>query len=442
MELEIVAKSAVPRVRQAFGKAMRELVPREVHSEWTLEHARATAVERTQQSLVGRIPSLVPLRNERMLASPFAYFRGSACLMAFDLLHTPPTRLSVQLCGDAHVRNFGTFSRFDGSIGFDVNDFDETYRGPFEWDLKRLAASIVLAGREANHDDNSCKDAVRACVGRYRQRMKDVAECTPLEILRKRANREEHAEVIERLMAEAKHKSHERLFDDLTEASGTTRRFKDCPPLVERVGVGEHPRFVAAIESYRRTVSPAMQVSLEAYRFVDAAFKVVGVGSVGLAAYVALLATGKDEHYLILQLKQARESTVELAMRAAGLPAPTWTHAGQRIVEGQRAMQTQDDRFVGYTTLDSIPFMVRQLAENKAAIDNSSVQGSGLSAYAKATGSMLALSHAVTGDPVTLAAYLGNSDTFDHALCRFAVAYANQTEDDFTEFKSQRSATV
>ena len=433
-DFESIAKAASPQQREAFGKALREHVPREVHAQWHFERTRAVALERIQQSLVGRIASLIALRNERMAQSPFAYFRGSASLMALDLSETPPTPLLVQLCGDAHVRNFGTFAHFDGSIGFDINDFDETYRGPFEWDLKRLAASIVLAGREAKHDDSSCKEAVRACAARYRERMKDLAGRSPFEVLRQRANHEEHADVIQSLVTKAQHKSHAHLLDDLTELSGTTRKFKESPPLVTRVGVGELPRFAEAIESYRTTLAPAIQVSLEAWQLVDVAFKVVGVGSVGLAAYVALLTTGDGARCSILQLKQARESAVEIGLRALGLPTPPFAHQGQRVVEGQRAMQTREDPLVGYTTLDATPFMVRQLAENKAAIDDASVQHEGLLAYSKATGSILAASHAVTGDPVAIAAYLGNSDTFDHALSKFAVAYADQAADDFTAF--------
>jgi uncharacterized protein (DUF2252 family) len=340
------------------------------------------------------------------------------------------------------VRNFGTFARFDGTIAFDINDFDETYRGPFEWDLKRLAASIILAGREAGHDDGSCKEAVRACIGTYRQRMHDVASCSPFDIMRKRASRDEHADVIDRLMVEAKRKSHEHLLDELTEIVGTTRRFKEKSELidkekielVERVGAGELPRFSETLEGYRKTLSPAMQLAFGAYQLVDVAFKVVGVGSVGLAAYAALMSANNETQTMILQLKQARQSTIEVAMRAAGLPTQSWSHEGKRVVDGQRAMQTQEDRFVGYTTHDSLPFMVRQLAENKAAVDNASIQNSGLLAYAKATGNILALSHAVTGDPLAIAAYLGNSDTFDRAIGHFALAYAQQAEDDAAQF--------
>jgi len=433
-ELDIVPKYAKTRDREAFGKAMRASVPRSAHAKWQVEHARAVAIERIQQSLQGRIPSLISLRNQRMAASPFAYFRGGASVMSADLLHVPPTRLFVQLCGDAHVCNFGTFARFDGSIGFDVNDFDETYNGPFEWDLKRLAASIVLAGRESKHADSSCGEAVRSCVSTYRLLMKELANLSPFEVLRRRANREEHARIIESLVTKARHKTPARLLEDLTEARGDARMFKDAPPLLARVGIGELPRFAEAIETYTKTLPPETRAILQAWRLVDVAFKVVGVGSVGLACYVALLATGDNQYYSILQFKEVRESTVEVAIRAAELPVYPWAHQGQRVIEGQRAMQTHDDPFVGYTSLGSMQLMVRRLAENKAAIDNASAQGDALASYAEATGSVLALSHAVTGDPVAIAAYLGNSDAFERAMSQFAVAYADQANDDFAEF--------
>ena len=431
---DFVGKNASLQDREAFGKAARGRAPREAHAEWGFEHARTLAVECIQQSLVGRISSLVPLRNQKMSVSPFAYFRGGAALMATDLLRIPPTPLFVQLCGDAHVGNFGTFARFDGSIGFDVNDFDETYCGPFEWDLKRLAVSIVLAGRESKHDEASCKQAVRTCVSTYRLLMRELAGRSSFEILRMRTSHEEHKRVIALLVAKAQHKTHARLIEDLTEARGETRVFKDDPPLLVRVGVNELPRFASAIETYMKSLAPAFRASLEAWRLIDVAFKVVGVGSVGLACYVALLATGDNEHYTIFQFKQARESTVETAMSNAGLPVHAWEHQGQRIVEGQRAMQAHDDPFVGYTSLDSMQLMGRRLAENKAAIDNASAQGEDLISYASATGSLLALSHAVTGDPVAIAAYLGNADTFDRAIAQFASAYTEQTNDDFATF--------
>jgi uncharacterized protein (DUF2252 family) len=255
--------------------------------------------------------------------------------------------------------------------------------------------------------------------------------------VRRRARHEEHAPVIESLVSQAKHKTHAALLEDLTEGEGPDRKFKPNPPMVTRVADEDLPKFAAAIEQYRLTLSPAMQHGLLGYRLLDAAFKVVGVGSVGLAAYVALLASGDNRHYVVLQLKEARESTVESALRAAGLPVSPWAHQGQRIAVGQRAMQSWDDPYIGFCTVDSSQFMVRRLAENKAAIDDESVHGSGLADYAKAAGDVFAYSHAVTGDPVAIAAYVGNSDAFECALAKFARAYADQTDDDFAAFAAR-----
>jgi uncharacterized protein (DUF2252 family) len=272
--------------------------------------------------------------------------------------------------------------------------------------------------------------------------MRALTELSPLELVKRRARHEEHEHVVEALLSHAKHKTHEQLIEDLTEPWAGNRRFCEDPPILTRVPELQIAGFVKAYEQYRATLPPAIRASLLGFRLVDAAFKVVGVGSVGLAAYVVLLATGDHQHFAIWQLKEARESSVGEALRAAGLPEAPWAHQGQRIVEGQRAMQSIDDPYVGYTTLDSRHFMVRRLAENKVAIDDASMHGGGLLAYAKAAATVFAYSHAVTGDPVAIAGYLGSSDAFDHFLSKFAVAYADQTTDDHAAFARRLRAAA
>lgn len=432
------------------GKAARRAAPRSDHADW--EPASRDPVEILARQDENRVPELVPLRYERMLASPFAFFRGGAAIMAADLATTPSAGLEAQLCGDAHLANFGVFSAPDRRLVFDCNDFDETCGGPFEWDVKRLAASIAIAGRERGFTGKERLKAVRQAVGAYRASMLGFAAMRNLDVWYSRLDVEPVLGVLrsqvderrfrrlERGLAKARGKDSLRALEKLThEVDGEVRIISDPPlitPVEELAGADEaETQLRLVLDAYRASLTHDRRHLAGSYRYVHAARKVVGVGSVGTRAWVVLL-LGKDGNDpLFLQAKEARASVLE---PFAG-PSPYRNH-GRRVVEGQRLMQAASDVFLGWVATKGIDderrcFYVRQLWDGKGSVEVERMVPRGLSIYASLCGEALARAHARSGDRIAIASYLGKGEAFDKALARFAEAYADQNERDFQKVK-------
>jgi uncharacterized protein (DUF2252 family) len=401
-----------------------------------------------------RVPELVPIRYGRMLVSPFTFYRGAASLMAHDLAGTARTGLNAQLCGDAHLSNFGGFASPSRDLVFDLNDFDETHTGPFEWDVKRLAASFEIAGRDRDFDDATRRACVLAAVSGYRQAMRSFAEMGNLAVwytrldanqllerLRKQKDKTQ-AKNLKRTVAKALTKDSMKAFAKLThEVDGEPRIISD-PPLIVPVSelTGEMDpdvvteRILELFRGYRRSLQGDRRALLEGFRYVDLARKVVGVGSVGTRCWILLL-LGKDTNDpLFLQVKETGPSVLEPVLGRS----PYRNH-GQRVVEGQRLMQAASDIFLGWIRtkegLDGRPrdFYVRQLWDWKTSADLDTILPRGLEVYAEACGWTLARAHARSGDRIAIATYLGKTDVFDRALADFAVAYADQNERDYEQ---------
>ncbi len=419
------------------GKALRETVPRTSHAKWAPHKNRPDPIEALKASDRGRLPDLLPIRYGRMCQSPFAFFRGAAVLMSWDLARTPNTGLRVQACGDCHISNFGGFGSPERRLLFDINDFDETLPAPWEWDLKRLAASIVLVTRERGLRESHCGDAACAAVRSYREHMRDYATMRAIEVWYSHLDA---SVLIDDAATEASKKKWQAAEDDarlqtaahvfprITDVVNGQRRIVDRPPLVY------HPRHTEKFEKdirdifhrYRQSLPEERRVVLDRYHMVDIARKVVGVGSVGTRCAVALLMAAEDDP-LFLQFKEARASVLE---RYAG--KGRYENHGQRVVTGQRMLQAASDVFLGWTRDDSgRDYYFRQLRDMKMTIDLAQLSRQDWMEYAAICGWTLARAHARTGDPARIAGYLGKSGTFDRAIEDFAIAYADQTERDY-----------
>jgi uncharacterized protein (DUF2252 family) len=386
-----------------------------------------------------RVPELVPIRHERMIESPFTFLRGAAAVMAEDLAATPVSGLRVQACGDAHLLNFGIFATPERRLVFDVNDFDETLPAPFEWDLKRLAASVVVAGRTLGFAPQQCKLAAQAASTAYRTRIAAAAEMGHLEVWYARLDVDELVALVRkgearRLESGVLHKAQRATslgaLDKLTEMVGGQRRIVDSPPLIEHLP--ERRASVdapAVVRRYRGSLAGETRVLLARYRPVDWARKVVGVGSVGTDDAIVLLLGDSERDPLFLQVKEAQASVLE---RFAG--RSRYTNHGQRVVAGQRLTQAASDIFLGWTRIERRDYYVRQLRDMKGSVPIDELSAEELSDYAQACGAALARGHARSGDPVAIAAYLGGGERFDLAVGGFAVAYADQTERDHARF--------
>jgi uncharacterized protein (DUF2252 family) len=425
--------------RREHGRAARKKTPRTSHAAWALPPDRPDPVDLLEAQARGRIQELMPIRYARMMASPFAFMRGSAIVMANDLAGTPQTGIQAQLCGDTHLLNFGAYASPERALLFDVNDFDETLPGPWEWDVKRLAASFVVAGRDNGFDAADCRGAAQASVASYRQRMAQFSEMGELEVWYSRVGEEE----VSGLLSDAKKKSREKVSKAVRKARGRDslqalskltrvvdgrRMINDDPPLLVRIPQGDEIRaqVYAILESYKRTLQDDRRHLLDRYRFVDTARKVVGVGSVGTRAYVVLL-EGRDENDpLFLQVKEAGPSVLE-----GHVPSSVYKHHGHRVVAGQRLMQAASDIFLGwFRGTGGRDFYWRQLKDMKGSANVESMSPDELVIYAGLCGWALARAHARSGDRVQIAAYLGKSERFDRAIADFAQAYTDQTERD------------
>jgi uncharacterized protein (DUF2252 family) len=427
--------------RHERGRATRRLVPRTSHAAWTPAQDRPDPVDLLEAQAKDRLPDLLPIRYSRMMASPFAFMRGSAIVMANDLASTPHVGIQAQLCGDAHHLNFGAYASPERALLFDLNDFDETLPGPWEWDVKRLAASFVVAGRDNGFDAADCREAAQASVASYRQRMAEFSEMGELEVWYSRVGEQEirgmlsdaktkkkTTKKIDKNVRKARGRDSLQALSKLTRIVDGRRKIIDDPPLLVRVPDGDELRVQvnAILESYKRTLQDDRRHLLERYRFVDVARKVVGVGSVGTRAYVVLL-EGRDENDpLFLQVKEAGPSVLE-----GHVPSSTHEHHGHRVVAGQRLMQAASDIFLGwFRGREGRDFYWRQLRDMKGSAKIESFSPEELALYAGICGWALARAHARSGDRVQIAAHLGKSERFDGAVANFAAAYADQTERD------------
>ncbi|WP_121748053.1 DUF2252 domain-containing protein [Streptomyces sp. E2N166] len=426
---------------KAEGKALRTRVPRSAHADLTLDASRPDAVSAVEESNRGRIPGLTPIRVGRMAATPFAFLRGSAGLMAYDLARTPTTGIGAQICGDAHAANFGLYGDARGGLVIDLNDFDETVHGPWEWDLKRLAASIVLAGREAGADEDTCREAAHDTAGAYRRTMRLLAKLPTLDAWNAIADEElvSHTDAhdllgtLERVAEKARANTSGRFAAKSTEATEDGgRRFADVPPVLRRVPAGEAAAVAAALEPYLATLSEDRLPLLARYAVHDVAFRVVGTGSVGTRSYVVLLLDHRGEP-LVLQVKEARPSALLPHLAAVGFDAPEAAHEGRRVVMGQKRMQVVSDMLLGWTAVDGRPFQVRQFRNRKGSVDATALAADQMDDYGRMTGALLARAHAHSADPRIIAGYCGKNDELDEAVAAFAVAYADRTEADHAE---------
>ncbi|WP_250400041.1 DUF2252 domain-containing protein [Streptomyces cellostaticus] len=423
------------------GKALRSAVPRDAHRVLDLDAGRPDAVTAVVESNAGRIPELTPIRVGRMAATPFAFLRGSAGLMAYDLARTPMTRIGAQICGDAHAGNFGLYGDARGSLVIDLNDFDETVHGPWEWDLKRLAASLVLAGREAGADEDDCREAAQDAVGAYRRTMRLLAKLSVLDAWNAIADEElvSHTDAhdllgtLERVSEKARANTSGRFAAKSTEETdGGGRRFVDAPPVLRRVPDAEAAAVAAALEAYAATLPEDRLPLLARHAVHDVAFRVVGTGSVGTRSYVVLLLDHRGEP-LVLQVKEARPPALAPHLAAAGFQTPAVEHEGRRVVLGQKRMQVVSDILLGWTTVGGRPFQVRQFRNRKGSVDPAALAADQIDDYGRMTGALLARAHAHSADPRLIAGYCGKNEELDEAVAAFAVAYADRTEADHGE---------
>ncbi|MFI6847629.1 DUF2252 domain-containing protein [Kitasatospora sp. NPDC050467] len=426
------------------GKALRERTPRERHAEFALGTDRPGAVEAIEASNAGRLTDLVPIRLGRMAATPFAFLRGSAGLMAADLAATPATGITAQLCGDAHAANFGLYGDARGRLVMDINDFDETVPGPWEWDLKRLAASLVLAGREIGADETTARRAAFDAAGSYRRTMRTLAKLPALDAwnavaddqLVSFAQAHDLAEALQKVGAKALGNTSAKFA-----AKSTVRtedggwRFTAAPPVLSEVSDSTAGAVAASLGPYVQTVPAELHPLLSRHHVQDVAFRVVGTGSVGTRSYVVLL-TDHREQPLVLQVKEARPSVLlpHLARAGFAVAAPASdAHEGRRVVLGQKRMQVVSDTLLGWTTVDGLPYQVRQFRNRKGSVDPAALLPGQLDDYARITGALLARAHAHTADPGVITGYCGKNEALDEAVSAFAVAYADRTEADHAD---------
>ena len=447
-----------PEERTAKGRAVRKKAPRSQHGEFAPAPDRPSPLETLGAQDEARVPELVPVRYGRMLASPFAFYRGAAAVMATDLARQLRTGLEVQLCGDAHLSNFGVFRAPDRQLVFDVNDFDETHPGPFEWDLKRLVASFEIAGRELGLTRKQRGTAVRSAVDQYREAMTGFAGMGDLDVWYSRVHVEELIEPLratvtparrkgfERNLRKAKNKDSLRALDRLTVSRNGDVRIASRPPLLvplnELVGDAEAATSVVAdaMTRYRKSLEPATRHLISGYEYVDAAHKVVGVGSVGNRAWICLLRGRDAKDPLFLQLKEAGPSVLEPFTSRS-----RYSQHGRRVVEGQRLTQAASDQLLGWLSgpgLDGVKrdFYVRQLWDGKGSAEVEMMGPSELEIYGRLCGWTLARAHARTGDRIAIASYLGRGRTFGRAMTEFAESYADQNQSDYDEVRSAADA--
>ena len=459
--LEAPRQRMTPAERRVRGKAARAEVPRESHAEWQPPANRPDPVALLESQGAARVPDLVPVRYGRMMETPFTYYRGAALPMASDLARTPATGIIVQACGDAHLSNFGLFGSPERKLLFDVNDFDETLPAPWEWDVKRLAASLEVAARENGFSGKDRRKIVLASAARYRQVMRQLSGegnlgvwYTQVDMNEFRARfdgllRERQRKALDKGLAKARTRDSMQELQKLTRIEDGQPRIVSEPPVIvplrdllgELAGAVDIAKELKdLIAQYRRTLQPDRRVLLEQYEFTDIARKVVGVGSVGTRCWIILM-LGRDEtDPLFLQVKEAEESVLA---RFAG--ESKYNNQGERVVNGQRLMQAASDIFLGWQRFAGLDgktrdFYVRQLRDWKFSVDIAAMIPRGLRLYGELCGLTLARAHARSGDEIAIASYLGASDVFENAIADFSAAYADQNERDFKAFNAAISS--
>jgi uncharacterized protein (DUF2252 family) len=442
-----------PAEREAKGKAARKQTPRSSHGSWQPSPKREDPVTVLERQAKNRVPELVPIRYGRMQVSPFTFYRGAAAIMSADLADTPTSGLRVQLCGDAHLSNFGGFASPEREMLFDINDFDETLPGPWEWDLKRLTTSMAVAGLDQGFDSKQIDDIVLWTAQTYREAMRSFAQMGDLAVWYSKLStqdimslvrerqlaRKKRMRKMERSLGKARAKDSTRAVAKLTETVDGRLRFVSEPPLIvpldellpEDQGKELVERMTDLIEGYRASLPDDRRRLLDGYRFQSMARKVVGVGSVGTRAWVLLLVGRDEQDPLVLQAKEAQDSVLEPYVGAS-----EYSNHGQRVVEGQRLMQAASDIFLGWLPAVGADgkerdFYVRQLWDGKLSVDIEAMDPDQLRSYGRLCGWTLARSHARTGDRIAIASYLGSGSRFDHAMVEFAGAYAEQSESDY-----------
>jgi uncharacterized protein (DUF2252 family) len=431
-------RTSLPAIeeRRTAGRALREQVSRGTLGRWRPPPDRPDPLDLIEEAHEGRLQRLVPVRVGRMMASPYAFLRGSAAMMAEDFAHLPRTGIEPVICGDAHLGNFGFYASPERDLVFDLNDFDEAHPGPWEWDLRRLTTSVWVAGRENGLSEGTCEEAALRCAYSYRRQLRQLSgqpllprSFDRLDIDRMRAEMADwslRAEV-ERAASRAKTRTSDRALPKLTRERGGTRHIVEQPPVVTRVSDREGDQLIDGLERYLETLPPHWRRVLGYYVVVDVAHKVVGVGSVGLRAFVALLQGNDPGDVLFLQLKQARRSCVARFVHGD----TAWhAHQGQRVVEYQQTLQTVSDPLLGWTSIQDRDYYVRQFRDMKGAITVDGMDGSALLDYSRTCGTLLAKGHARSTGATRLSGYLGKADSADRAFARFARAYADQTEAD------------
>jgi uncharacterized protein (DUF2252 family) len=456
--LESPRQHQTPAERRVRGKAARAEVPRESHAKWEPSPDRPDPVALLESQGASRVPDLVPVRYGRMMETPFTYYRGAALPMASDLAGTPATGMIVQACGDAHLSNFGLFGSPERRLVFDVNDFDETLPAPWEWDVKRLAASLEVAARENGFSDKDRRKIVLASAARYRQVMRQLSGegnldvwYTQVDIDEFRARfdnllRDRQRKELDKGLAKARTRDSMQELNKLTQIEDGKPRIVPDPPVIVPIrdllgelagAVDIEKELRALLGQYRRTLQPDRRVLVEQFEFADMARKVVGVGSVGTQCWIVLMLGRDESDPLFLQVKEAEESVLA---RFAG--PSKYSHQGERVVNGQRLMQASSDIFLGWQRVPAgldgkaRDFYVRQLRDWKFSVDIGAMVPRGLRLYGELCGLTLARAHARSGDEIAIAAYLGGSDVFENAIADFSAAYADQNERDFQAFNA------
>jgi uncharacterized protein (DUF2252 family) len=428
---------ATPRKeRYAIGRSLRKRTPRSALGRWSVPSGRVDPVQQIIATHEGRLDWLIPVRVGRMIASPYGFLRGAAAIMAEDFAQLPSTGITPVICGDAHLGNFGFYASPERDLVFDLNDFDEAHPGAWEWDLRRLVTSVWVAGRQNGSPEHACEKAVARCVAAYREHMAYLAaqpllvrsyEQLDLDRLRSTAAEGALRQEIKRAAKRARRRTSDRALPRFTQQRADTYQIIEEPPLITRPDPAEANRIAEALDSYLQTLPSHWARIIAGYSVIDMAHKVVGVGSVGLRAYIALCQGSSPDDVVFLQLKQARRSVVARYVHGDS----AWhAHQGQRVVEYQQALQTVSDPLLGWTTIGDHQYYVRQFRDMKGAVAIDGIGASALADYAGICGLLLAKGHARTSGASMIAGYLGGSDKVDRAMCRFARDYAEQVQRD------------
>ncbi len=421
--------SRAQQARLQQGREQRKSLSRSKLGELNLNRRRNKPLDVLQSATEGRVEKLLPLKYGRMAGSPFAYFRGAVSIMAADLASQPNTGIMVQLCGDAHVQNLGCYAGPDGRLIFDINDFDETILGPWEWDVKRMATSIVLAGRESNHSRAECTGTVEEFIESYTGTVEQLADEPILAAARFQIRRTEKAQAVSAALNQAQRANPLDLREKYTTTAGTKVHFKRIENALWRVQGAERNQVLDSLDLYRESLGAEQLHLFNFFSPVDVAFKVVGTGSVGLRDYVILMAGNGTEDPLFLQVKQEVDSAYASYLKQSG-----YTNQGRRVAEGQRKIQPLSDLLLGWTRIGEQDYLVRQLNDHKGSIDLKHLRGDGLNSLAIVAGELLGRGHSRSGDPLIIKSYIGAGDKVLKSLAHFAIEYANVTEADFESF--------